>query len=284
MSTPEKALSDVAAAQIVRYRKRRDMTREQLAARCAELGYPALTGPALANIETGRRSADGRRRRDISIDELIAMAKALQVPPLLLLFPVGLVDTVDLLPGTPVDTWDAALWFTGEAYIGEDVASHWAVPLYLRRQHDRLLGAYIEALTDQRLFSPPADDPYNKRRRAKGEAALRRLRDVRAEMRRHGLTPPKLQDGDEAHIDLSHIDEHKHVFLTPEQADRFAADHPGALTFVDYNALRDPDSPYRPVKPGDGERIRQAQEIARNFEPSPPPDDDSDSAEPPTAR
>lgn len=72
-------VSDQVAERIVRLRKARSMTRDGLAAACAAVGRPDLTGPSLANIETGRRSLDGQRRREISVDELCVFAKALDV-------------------------------------------------------------------------------------------------------------------------------------------------------------------------------------------------------------
>lgn len=255
-------------ARVIRYhRERLRMTAQQLAERVARLGGN-ISRQAISKVETGGRG--------ISIDELILLAKALETSPLMLLFPEGTHSgrsRVEYLPGHVLDIWPAARLFTGEAYMAGDVATHWVVPHYLRREHDRLLERYVDELTDQRLFSPPADDPDRKRQRAQGEAALRRIRDVRAEMRRHDLTPPPLPE------DLRHIDERRHVFMTPEELDRSAAEHPGDLRFVDYNALRDPDSPYRPVKPGVGERIRQAQEFARNVDPGPTPNDGPDDPE-----
>lgn len=114
MSVEPEHLSDVVARQIVLFRKRQDMTRDALAAACAKLGCPELTGPALANIETGRRGPEGQRRRDVTVDELVVLAAALGVPPLMLLFPVGDSRATALLPGRHEDTWAAARWFTGE--------------------------------------------------------------------------------------------------------------------------------------------------------------------------
>lgn len=238
------------------------LTAQQLADRVAEIGG-ALSRQAISKIENGNRG--------VSVNELVVLAKALGTSPLMLLFPEGTHSgPVELLPGQVFDIWQAALLFTGEAHIASDVATHWVVPHYLRREHDRFLSHYVDALTDQHLFSPPTDDPDRKRQRAQAESALRRLRDVRADMRRHDLTPPALPE------DLRHIDERRHVYLTPEEADRIAAEHPGELRLVDYNKRRDPDAPYPEVKPGFGERIRQAQEFARNYDPGQTPQDGPD--------
>jgi hypothetical protein len=57
----------------------------ELAARCAELGAGHLTENVIENIESGRRDKQGRRRRDVTVDELLTLAVALNVAPVHLL-------------------------------------------------------------------------------------------------------------------------------------------------------------------------------------------------------
>lgn len=250
--TSSPLLSDCIAQQIRAFRKRRDLTLAQLAEQCDALGAPQLSMSALANIERGQTGQSKRRRRDVSVDELTVLAKALQVPPLLLLFPVGSVDAVSILPTQTLDTWRAAQWFTGEGYMAEDQATHYAVPLYLFRQHDRFIGDYLNLLTD-RLFPPTGPDDLDEGKRQKrADYALSRLRDVRAEMRRHGLTPPALAE------DLRHVDERRHVYLTPEEVEEHAARNPGDVRFVDRN--RPGRGPI--YRPGDAERINAQRDQA----------------------
>lgn len=111
-------LSDVVAEQVNRARKRHGWNRGELAKRCRKLGAPQLTEAAITNIETGRRDADGRRRREVTVDELVIFGRALGVPPVLLAFPVGSQPTVEAFPGVEAPTWGAARWFTGEAPWG----------------------------------------------------------------------------------------------------------------------------------------------------------------------
>lgn len=54
----------------------------QLAERCADLGGAVLNRPTIANIEAGRRGY-------VSVEELLTLAKALDVTPLDLLIPSG---------------------------------------------------------------------------------------------------------------------------------------------------------------------------------------------------
>ncbi|MGI5179559.1 helix-turn-helix domain-containing protein [Dactylosporangium sp. CA-152071] len=286
MSANEENLSDVIARRIVRIRKSRSITREQLAERCAQLGYPALTGPAVANIETGRRGPKGERRRDITVDELTVLAAALDVPPIMLAFPIGTDAESPVVPRRRIDTWDAARWFMGDLHVRDDGrpaaqelessarplitdGNAWnsaATPIELYRSHDALMSEYHDVLIG-RLYPPDEDERKREKELARATAVLFRLREKRAEMRRHGLTPPELA------ADERHIDEKRHVFMTPEQADAYAAEHPGDLKFVDWAALRTG----REYRPGDGARIREAQEFAQNFESDADASDDGDS-------
>lgn len=109
-------LSAIAAQQINALRKRAGLNRDQLAEKCRDLGAPDnMTAAAVANIETGRPDpATGRRRRDITVDELVIFALALNVPPVVLLFPVGHVEQVEVLPKAVRPTMLAANWFMAE--------------------------------------------------------------------------------------------------------------------------------------------------------------------------
>src|SRR5258708_2137731 len=80
-------MSDLAAAHIQSARRRQGLTAQQLAAKCAEFGARQLTAAVIANIETGRKDTCGARRRDVTIDELCAVAMALDLQPADLLGP-----------------------------------------------------------------------------------------------------------------------------------------------------------------------------------------------------
>jgi transcriptional regulator with XRE-family HTH domain len=83
--------SDVVGARVRALRKARDWTTDQLAQRCAELGAPELTDQVLFNIEAGRPDKEKRRRRYVTVEELLVLAQALTVSP------------ADLLGGTDAD-------------------------------------------------------------------------------------------------------------------------------------------------------------------------------------
>lgn len=181
-------LSDVVAEQVAQLRKLSGLTREQVAARCADLGRPALTFGVLGSIETGRPDANGQRRREVTVDELVVLAKVLGVPPVLLVCPVGHVRSIEVLPGVDISPWPAAQWFTGEApWPGGDESEVWrrgAVPLALHRWHANY--------AQQWNLSDDAEG----RRILEAALALNRR-----DMRRHGITPPVLTEN------LRHVDE-----------------------------------------------------------------------------
>lgn len=79
MTEHPSAASDHVADQVRYWRQERGLNREALAERCARSGMPEITAMVITNIESGRRR-DGVRRRDITVDELLCFASALDVP------------------------------------------------------------------------------------------------------------------------------------------------------------------------------------------------------------
>lgn len=108
----EATASDVVAERVAASRRKRGWTARQLAERCAELGATQITAATLANIESGRRDKDGRRRRDVSVDELLALALALDVAPVHLLVPER-VEPYQVTPTVENDTVLVRNWVRG---------------------------------------------------------------------------------------------------------------------------------------------------------------------------
>jgi len=104
------------AARVRHYRQAHGLRGDDLAERCAALGY-SMPKSAISKLETGMR-------RTTTLPEVLVLAAALGVPPIALILPVG--DTVDteVLPERhlPIDL--ARRWFDGT----EGVAIH--VPHY----------------------------------------------------------------------------------------------------------------------------------------------------------
>ena len=71
----------VVAERVREVRKRRGWTMAQLAERCAAIGAPQITENALENLEYGRRGT----RRAVTVDDLFALAVALDIAPVHLL-------------------------------------------------------------------------------------------------------------------------------------------------------------------------------------------------------
>lgn len=214
-------LVSTIAGVVRRYRKLRgNMSTQQLADACAELGLP-IPRSVLANLENGRRNV-------VSVPELLVLARALGIPPLLLIFPVGEVSRLEVLPGREMPTWAAAQWFTGEGpFLREDddgkwyvdrltdeVLSAWerrAYPVMLRREQDRLFSQWGEARskvdTARHRAQNSADESdrqvalheLEKRVEERGQIE-NRLRELRSEIRSHGLDPGALG------TDLEHLE------------------------------------------------------------------------------
>src|SRR6266700_5123069 len=77
--------SDVVAARVREVRGKRNLTVAELAGRCAGLGAPELTAQALYKLE--QRRPGKLRPRPVKVDELLALAAALNVAPVHLLVP-----------------------------------------------------------------------------------------------------------------------------------------------------------------------------------------------------
>lgn len=108
----DKRLTRSVAAQVRWYRQQRKMSAQDLSDRCAELGLP-IARPVLSNLENGRRES-------ITLAELVVLARALDVAPVLLVAPVGREATVEILPGREATAFGAMLWFAGEAELVDD--------------------------------------------------------------------------------------------------------------------------------------------------------------------
>lgn len=202
--------------EVRRYRDQRGLSAEQLAQKCTTAGLP-MKRPVIANLESGRRPT-------VSLSELLVLAKVLEVPPLLLIFPVGREETAEVVPGREVLMWEAAKWFTGEEPLPWKTPHGWAVspedwdawekggePLDRFRWQDRYFSQLSTAqgrADGHRKAAEAAEDPES-RRRAEGAAQREEdtarfleleIRRGRRAMRGLGLNPGELPP-QYAHID-----------------------------------------------------------------------------------
>lgn len=106
------------------------MTAQALADRCTELGLP-MDRAVIAKLEKGHR-------QNLTIAELIILAKALGVSPVELVFPLGQQEKTEILPDEHAETWAAAKWFTGDAGFPGEHPMTWTLVRELR-EHDQAL-------------------------------------------------------------------------------------------------------------------------------------------------
>lgn len=100
------AIAEAVARNVEAARKLRGLSQQQLARTLAELGRP-MQASAVAKVESGDRRVD--------VDDLAALAVALNVPLMRLLLPEGSEnDEVDVVPAYSVPLWSAWQWATGE--------------------------------------------------------------------------------------------------------------------------------------------------------------------------
>lgn len=180
-------------------RKARGLSLSEVSGRMGRLGRP-LSLNGLSKVELGNRGVD--------LDELVALARALGVPPLLLIFPLGREQMVEVLPGKTVGTWTAARWFTGEnAFPTPGPDDNWVVAGSDFKDWQDAATAYFREQDE--MFSQWRDARTQARSEDQDEAAAgaRMVRFVEVQLRRHrasmravGLDPGGLTEN------LAHVD------------------------------------------------------------------------------
>jgi hypothetical protein len=255
-------------ARAIRYHReeRLHWSAQRLADEVEKLGG-SLFRQAISKIEVGKRG--------VSIDELMYLARAMKVSPTLLLFPELTVD--DSIPdhvdagGQVVHMTDAAKWFAAEESFAVNETKEWVLPVWLRRRNDAATIEHIHATAD-RLFT--SEDPDPEQLQARYEETLFRWREIRAEIRRHGMEPPPPPKG------MEYVDQVRHVPLSAERAEEILRENPGALREVDASR----PGRGRVLRPGEPTRrqaaleqgVRLAEEFNRTHQPPPGADDDED--------
>ncbi|WP_166459620.1 helix-turn-helix domain-containing protein [Amycolatopsis pithecellobii] len=207
-----KRFARVVAGEVKRHRKLRKMSAQRLSDATAELGSP-IPRTVLSNFENGRRPT-------ISLAELLVIARALEVPPVLLLSPLGRTDKFEVLPGIRMDPWLALKWFAGEEEpptIPEGPEEwHGVAPdrdgtrtVALFRDHERWSNRLVDARAQlwsaqqERAGFEKSGATADPNAQAGHELAVtltqdlvvdneRSLRRVREEMRANDLVPPML--------------------------------------------------------------------------------------------
>lgn len=191
------------SASLARLRQEQRLTYTEISARLTALGQPIPT-IGLTRIEKGERRVD--------IDEVVALAQVFNVPPIMLMFPIGMAEETELLPGQRLDPWKAAKWFMGKEALDPLPRSREAAVMGLFEKHDLLMEEAGSARSEVTLWpSETGEDPKFKAAERRWRIALRDFRMVRAQIRQFGLNPPELDE------DLLMVDDSTYRFLTREE-------------------------------------------------------------------
>lgn len=177
-------LSAFVAENVKRIRTERRIKQTELAEALERLGRP-IGRVGLQRLERGERKVD--------LDDLVALSRAFDIPPVALIFPIGRAEVTELAPGEYVDVWAACRWFTGKAPLeaGRDLSAEAGV-IGLFEDHDRLALEVESAKIDLNLGT--ADDEKKREYARTFRITLRDLRALRAKMRQRGLVLPRLDD------------------------------------------------------------------------------------------
>lgn len=185
------------AAGVRRYRKLRGMSAQQLSDRCGELGLD-ISRATLADLENGRRAT-------FTVPELLVLSRALDVPPVVLLFSLGTEATAEIAPGESLPTWDAVKWFSGEAKLATAPDSSQLhihpleppEPVAMFELHDAFVDALLSKLPPHSVVDEKSGAVVWSHEEMKDVAGLR---SHRGWMRERGLEPPELPP------ELAHIE------------------------------------------------------------------------------
>ncbi|GAA4980706.1 hypothetical protein GCM10023205_57210 [Yinghuangia aomiensis] len=180
-------LLEAVGTQVRNYRKQLGMTAQDLADACAELGLE-IPVKAVTNIETGRRASLG-------VGELLVLARALNVGPVGLVFPLGHRATVEAFPGREIPVWDAVAWFTEETPLEEPAPRGSArATIDAFRMHAQ---AAYTAITSLRICEERRRTPGTSVVHAEAMLAddVRALHEIRSRMSASGLVLPPWPEG-----------------------------------------------------------------------------------------
>lgn len=187
------------AREVRRHRLARGMSAQQLSDACGGLGA-AIPRTVISNIENGRRT-------NVSVAEVLVLARALDVPPIALVVPVGYEGEVEILPDRSADTLSAVDWISGKRLPpgqrddawppGAGIVENWPVYLYsrhryLRNKIYRLRKDAFEYETMFREGGKEASEVVDARQMA--DIFVGHLGDLRKQMVRRGLLLPEIPD------------------------------------------------------------------------------------------
>ncbi|WP_156409400.1 XRE family transcriptional regulator [Mycobacterium sp. Root265] len=110
----EEDLAGQFAKALSRRRRAVKLTAIELSRRTEELGYPISRG-AIAKMESNSRGGK------IDVAELLVLAAALKIPPVLMLFPDFPYRAARVLPQVIAESSEAVAWLAGEVVFPQDI-------------------------------------------------------------------------------------------------------------------------------------------------------------------
>jgi transcriptional regulator with XRE-family HTH domain len=150
-----KRTTKTVAARVRQYRTDRGWSARVLAEKCQAAGLK-WERDVVANLESGRRTS-------VTLDELLILALVLNVPPILLVTPLGTKDEQQVAPGVSATPWDVYRWFLGEIADprGDEFATAEAKTKWSKaREPIRLYQKFYEGIEHVRRMPP--DDPASR--------------------------------------------------------------------------------------------------------------------------
>lgn len=181
--TWQESLAARVGGAVRKARESAGLTAAQLSERTRDIGYP-VHRIAISKIENGARAGK------LDVAELVALARALGVPPIELIYPDLPDGPVEVWPGRKATSFQAVQWFSGES-TANDIAPDAAPPdsnerLRLTRERERVR-ELVAGMGDAWFSDRVRSDNERRLRAEEAEAiwqlttGLDRLRAVRAQ-------------------------------------------------------------------------------------------------------
>lgn len=203
--TEPPGVGDIVAQQIRTYRQAKGWSIRELSEACAKYGAVQLTQSSLANIERGRDVSAQRKGREVSVDELLALAVVLGVPPMALLLPVeddadrASVTTVQVTPTVAASWYIFAGWLRAQWGLSHDLSANqnskgWRVKNFFLVMDRYTAAADDEADLHRRMIQQqvrPDSPEILRAAESMYEGTVSRFVEALKDMLDHGLVPPR---------------------------------------------------------------------------------------------
>lgn len=204
------SVGDIVARQIRRYRLEKGWSIRELAEACAKSGATQLTQSSLANIERGVKEFAQRKGREVSVDELVALAVVLGVPPLALLLPISDdnkrigTETVAVTPSLDASWYTLAGWLRAQWLLSSETKAGQTDTGWMVRSFFMVMDAYEQACNDEadlhrRWISQQVrpDSPEILRATEQMyQGSLSRYYEALRQMLDRGIAPPRPRDAE----------------------------------------------------------------------------------------